>query len=65
MSSNADLQRTIIIAVEKWPCLWNRNDKDYMSKNVKEVKWREVKKVIKTNLTGRNNSRNIVTLFDA
>ena len=63
MSSNTTLQRVLIIAVKKRPCLWNKNDRNYNSKTVKERNWRVVRAKIrkavpdKKNLTGRQQQQ--------
>lgn len=39
---------TLILAVEKYPCLWNIHDNDYHNRDVKDLAWENVfKEVIK------------------
>lgn len=39
---------TLILAVEKYPCLWNLHDDDYHTRDVKDWAWEKVfKEVIK------------------
>lgn len=38
----------IILAIEKYPCLWDIHDDDYFNRDVKELAWEKVfKEVIK------------------
>ena len=39
MSSNTTLEEVLISAVQKCPCLWNKEDKNYYSKAMKEAEW--------------------------
>ena len=47
MESKTDIEEKLISMVQDRPCLYDKKDKNYFNKVLKEGKWKEIAEIVK------------------